>query len=191
MQFVVHQSKQTTAGINRIFEYEVPAAVNSVGQIDQADASRILGKINDNYGYVGLEYASYLGSNHATISKDIENFYKSIGNKLNTTQEERYWRVMVCCLLKGAEYANKMNFTNIDLTTLQAFLFGVVGDLRLERGSSSVDLEKAINVSEIVTRFVGEQSARHMVTTDTSIVRLASPHRAPSKSRTTYRGWRT
>ena len=29
MQFVVQQSKQTTAGINRIFEYEVPAAIGT------------------------------------------------------------------------------------------------------------------------------------------------------------------
>jgi hypothetical protein len=166
MQFVVQHSKQTTAGINRVFEYEVPAAVGNTGQIDQADASRILGRLDDNYGHVGLAYASYLGSNHAAVSKEVEGFYKSIGNELNTSNEERYWRVMVCCLLKGAEYSNKLKFTNIDEQALKDFLIKVVGDLRLEKNNTSVDLEKAINVSEIVTRFIADQSARHMIVTD-------------------------
>ena len=166
MQFVVHQAKQTTAGINRIFEYEVPAATGNTGQIDQADASRILGRLNDNYGHIGLEYASYLGSNHTAVAKEVEEFYKSTGHLLNTSQEERYWRVMVACLLKGAEYANKLNFTNIDLPILQEFLFDVVGNMRLERSGSTVDLTKAINVSDVMGQFLISQQSRHTLYTD-------------------------
>lgn len=166
MQFVVQQSKQTTAGINRIFEYEVPAAVDNTGQIDQADASRILGRLNDNYGHVGEEYAGYLGSNHVAIAKDVEDFYKSIGNEINSSNEERYWRVMLACLIKGAEYANKLGFTNIGVPSLKAFLIGVVGNLRAEKGISPVDLEQVINVSNALEQFLSDHRFRHTLYTN-------------------------
>ena len=166
MQFVVQQSKQTTAGINRIFEYEVPAAINSVGQIDQADASRILGRLDDNYGHVGLEYASYLGSNHTAIAKDMEDFHKTIGNELNTSPEERYWRVMVACLLKGAEYANRNGWTNIDETGLKIFLIDVIRMMRHEKDGTSVDLGKKINISDALEQFLSSQRIRHTLYTD-------------------------
>jgi hypothetical protein len=49
---------------------------------------------------------------------------------------------------------------------LQEFLFKVVDDLRLERSGSSVDLGKAINVSDIMGQFLVSQQARHTLYTD-------------------------
>ena len=166
MNFVVQQTKQTAAGIYRVFEYEVPAAANSVGQIDQADFSRIVGRLDDNYGHIGLEYARYLGSNHVTIEKDVEAFYKAIGNEVNTLNEERYWRVMLACLLKGAEYANKLGYTNIDGFALKKFLFKVIGDLRIERNDQPVDLGVAINVSNVLAQFLNAHRSRHTLRTN-------------------------
>jgi hypothetical protein len=166
MNFIVQQTKQTAAGIYRVFEYEVPAATNSVGQIDQADFSRIVGRLEDNYGHIGLEYARYLGSNHASIEKDVEAFYKAIGNEVNTLNEERYWRVMLACLLKGAEYSNKLGFTNIDGFALKKFLFKVLGDLRTERNDQPVDLNVALNVSNVLAQFLNAHRSRHTLRTN-------------------------
>ena len=166
MNFVVQQTKQTAAGIYRVFEYEVPAATNTIGQIDQADASRIIGRLEDNYGHIGLEYARYLGSNHASIEKDVEAFYKAIGNEINTQNEERYWRVMLACLLKGAEYSNKLGFTNIDGFALKKFLFKVVDDLRVERNNQPVDLNIAFNVSNVLAQFLNDMRSRHTLRTN-------------------------
>jgi hypothetical protein len=166
MNFVVQQTKQTAAGVYRLFEYEVPPAQNNIGQIDQADASRILGRLDDNYGHVGLEYAKYLGSNHPTIEKDIEAFYKSVGSEIKALNEERYWRVMLATLLKGAEYANKLNFTNIDCVALKKFLFEVVGSLREEKDSQPVDLGNAVNVSNVLAQFLNSMRSRHTLRTN-------------------------
>ena len=166
MNFIVQQTKQTAAGIYRVFEYEVPAATNTVGQIDQADFSRIIGRLDDNYGHIGLEYARYLGSNHVAIEKDVEEFYKAIGNEVNTINEERYWRVMLACLLKGAEYANKLGFTNIDGFALKKFLFKVIGDLRTERNDQPVDLNVAFNVSNVLAQFLNAHRSRHTLRTN-------------------------
>ena len=82
---------------------------------------------------------------------------------------------MVCCLLKGAEYANKLNFTNIDLPALQNFLFGVVKALRFEKSDASNDLGKAINVSDVLEQFLGSKRMRHTLYTD-------KIHRRPGKA---------
>lgn len=153
MDYVVRDTKQTAAGIYRVFEYEVPAALNGFGQIDQADASRIVGKLNNNYGCVGLEYARYLGSNHAFIEKDVEDFYKSVGNEVDSINEERFWRVILATLLKGAEYANHLGFTQINYEALKAFLFGVVIKLRAEKDSHPVDMEQSVNISNVLAQF--------------------------------------
>jgi hypothetical protein len=166
MDHVVQQTKQTAAGIYRVFEYEVPAAKNGLGQIDQADASRIVGRLDDNYGHVGLEFARYLGSNHPAIEKDVEAFYKAIGNEIKTVNEERYWRVMLATLLKGAEYANKLGFTNIDGFALKKFLFEVIEDLRGEKSKQPVDMSQAFNVSNVLAQFLHAQRARHTIRTN-------------------------
>jgi hypothetical protein len=166
MDHVVQQTKNTAAGIYRVFEYEVPPAKNGVGQIDQADASRIVGKLDDNYGKVGLEYARYLGSNHAVIEKDVEGFYKAIGNEISTSNEERYWRVMLATLLKGAEYANKLGFTEIDGFALKKFLFDVVGGLRDEKKSQTNDMQDTSNLSNVMQQFLNVMRAKHMLKTN-------------------------
>ena len=165
MSHVIQKTKNTAAGIYRVFEFEV-AASKGIGQINQADASRLVGKLEDHYGQVGLEYARYLGSNHPAIEKDIEAFYKAIGDEISTSNEERFWRVMLAVLLKGAEYANKLGFTNIDGFALKKFLFKVVEGLRNEKDATPVDMANSFNVSNILAQFLNANRARHTLRTN-------------------------
>jgi Domain of unknown function (DUF927) len=187
IDFVTQHTKQTTAGMYRLFEYEVPASSNGLGQIDQADFSKVIGRLDDNYGNVGLEYARYLGSNHAAISSDIEDFYKVIGNEINTTNEERYWRVMLATLLKGAEYANKLNFTNIDIDALKIFLIGVVDNMRVEKIAAPVDLSVSINVSNVLTQFLAAMRFRNTLRTN----KIHTGRGKPVKGSISVKTWHT
>lgn len=166
MDHVIQATKNTAAGVYRVFEYEVMPSTTGLGQIDQADASGIIGKLDDNYGHIGLEYATYLGSNHATIEKDVTEFYKAVGREMNTANEERYWRVMVACLLRGAEYANKLGYTDIDGKALKTFLFKVVDDLRGARRSQPNDMADKFNISNIIAQFLNSQRARNTIRTN-------------------------
>lgn len=166
MDHVMQQTKQTAAGVYRVFEYEVSPSLDGRGQMDQADASRISGKIDDNYGHIGLEYATYLGGNHQTIEKDVVEFYKTIGQEMKTVAEERYWRVMVACLLKGAEYANKLGFTGIDMKGLKRFLFDVVEQLRGARRAAPTDMAEKFNISALLAQFLSEKRARNTIRTN-------------------------
>ncbi len=166
MDHVVQGTKQTAAGLYRVFEYEVTPPRNNKGQISTALADRIHGALDDNYGMVGLEYARYLGSNHATIEKDVFELNEALGKELNMANEERFWRVMIVALLKGAEYANKMGFTQIDEKGLKAFLVNVLNKLRSDRARHPVDMSDSFNVSAILAQFLNAQRARHTIRTN-------------------------
>lgn len=165
MDHVVQRTKQTLAGFYRVFEYQVQPSTGK-GQIDQADASQIVGEVDENYGVVGLEYAQFLGSNHNTIKAETEAFYKQIGVELATKNEERFWRVMVATLLLGATYANRLGFTTFDLDALKRFLFDTISTLRNDKGKQSSDMDDKINVSNILAQYLNEQRARHTIRTN-------------------------
>ena len=166
MDHVIAQSKNTLDGVYRVFEYEVEPAVGGNGQIDQAEASGIRGKLDDSYGCVGLEYAKWLGVNHALVEREVEAFYKAIGQEMKTSNEERFWRVMAATLLMGAKYANMLKFTEIDESALKTFLIGVVKSMRGMKTRTPSDMKNKINVSNELAQFLNQMRARHSLRTN-------------------------
>jgi hypothetical protein len=163
---VVGQTKQTLAGFYRVFEYAVPSGKGGKGQINSTDASQLVGKLDDNYGMVGLEYAKFLGKNHVTIEREVEVFDKAIGVELKLDNEERFWRVMLTSLLMGAKYANDLKFTTIDIPGLKKFLTGVIIDMRSNMVAQPVDMDKADNVSNVLAQFLNAMRAKHTLRTN-------------------------
>lgn len=166
LDHVMAQTKQTTAGINRVFEYEVTPATNNKGQINPADAQKIVGALDDNYGAVGREYAQFLGTNFQTLEKEVFDFHRNLGVELGLTNEERYWQVTVSTLLMGARYANKLGFTKIDEIRLKAFLAGVIERQREMKVHAPVDMKNSINVSNTLAQFLNAMRAKHTLTTN-------------------------
>jgi hypothetical protein len=178
MDEILSQTKQSLAGMYRVFEYEVTPPMGGSkgkGQLDQADASAIAAALDDNYGQIGLEYARYLGVNHQTIASDVASFYKAIGQELKMESEERYWRVMLATLLKGAEYSNTLGFTAIDIPSLKKFLASVVGRMRGEKQRTPVDMRNAMNVSNILAQFLNTNRARHTIQTNIVHTKVGRP----------------
>jgi hypothetical protein len=163
---VMAQSRQTTAGINRVFEYEVAPAVNNKGQINPADAQKIVGALDDNYGVVGREYAEWLGLNHKMLEKEVFEFHRDTGAELGMSAEERYWQVTISTLLLGARYANKLGYTAIDEVRLKSFLAGVIKRMRGDKANAPVDMKKAGNISNTLAQFLNAMRARHTLKTN-------------------------
>jgi hypothetical protein len=162
---VAAHSQQSLAGLFRVFECEVQPPTGK-GQIDPALADRIVGKLDDHYGMVGLEYAAYLGSNHQTIEQDVFEFNKAIGAELKMESDERFWRVTITTLLKGAEYANALGFTEIDMEGLKGFLVATLQKMRSRTTSAPVDMSDKSNVSNVLAQFVNVMRARHTLRTN-------------------------
>lgn len=163
---VLQQTKQTDAGLMRVFEYEVAPATSNKGQIDQADADQLLAGVYDNYGVIGLEYAKFLGANHQTVAAEVAAFHKQLGQELSMKPDERFWQALLTCVLMGAHYANKLAFTQIDEAALKGFMVEQVDRLRYERSRSGVDMKKQINVSNVLAQFINAMRARHTLRTN-------------------------
>jgi len=166
MDHVAQHSKNTAAGIYRVFEYEVKRNATGKGQISSALADKMHGILDQNYGQIGLEYARFLGSNIATIEPEIFALNEEISKEFDMANEERFWRVMIVTLLKGAEYANQLGFTNIDIPRLKHFLKLTLDNMRGDRKASHVDMSDAFNVVNVLAQFLNDRRARHTLRTN-------------------------
>jgi hypothetical protein len=164
VDFVVNRTKTTTAGIYRIFEYEVRPGV--IGQINPAEADHLLGKLNNNYGAVGQEYAKWLGQNFVQIDKDVAECQTRLVTDLNMANDERFWRATMAAAIMGARYANQLGYTEIDEDALYEFLVQTLNDMRGLRKNKGNDLRDSMNVSNVLTQYLNAMRARHTLWTN-------------------------
>ena len=173
IDFITRATKMTTAGLMRVLEYTL--APGTTGQIDKTAAALMVAKLNDNYGCIGLEYAEFLGRYHPQIDIEMSLLSSRLADRLQTDAEERFWHAAVVCLVQGAVYGNKLGFTDIDVPALEEFLVTCVSNMRAERASQTVDMRKQINVSNVLTQFLGSMRARHTLYTNKIHVAKGKP----------------
>ena len=135
----------------------------------------MVSKLNDNHGVIGMEYAEFLGRNHAQVDIDMALLSARLADRLKTDAEERFWHAAVVCLVQGAVYANKLGFTDINVTVLEDFLVTCVSNMRNERASQTVDMRKQINVSNVLTQFLNSMRTKHTLFTNKIHVAKGKP----------------
>jgi Domain of unknown function (DUF927) len=118
---VVLKAKDTSAGLYRVFEYRVAEPTHEPGLISEADASRIMQKLEQNYGQVGLAYAELLGRDPASADKFVMACVNDIRDAVKPRKEERYWPAAAGCLLAGGHYAKTFG-VDIDIDALRKFI---------------------------------------------------------------------
>ena len=118
---VVLKAKDTSAGLYRVFEYRVAEPLHEPGIVSEADASRIMQKLEHNYGQVGLAYAELLGRDPDAVDKFVMYCVNDIRAAVNAHKEERYWPAAAGCLLAAGHYAKTLG-VDIDIDELRKFL---------------------------------------------------------------------
>jgi hypothetical protein len=174
LDIVEEQTRATTAGIYRVFEYEVTPP-GKKGQIDPSDAQRKVAKLTDNYGQIGLEYAEFLGQNYHTVEAEVAALNRALGTETQTNPDERFWVATVCCILAGAKYANQLGYTKIDEGRLKAFLLGVLAKMRGVRNNATVDMKDSFNVSNVMSQFFSDMRYRHTMFTNVCRTAIGKP----------------
>lgn len=159
---ITQQTQTTLAGMYRIFEYVVkPAATKSL--VDSSEAQIRLSKLNNNYGFVGLKYAQWLGANVKQIEDDMKKLSKQLNVEIDAQQEERFWVSLVATILLGARYANQLGYTVFDEPALKDFMVNALNNMRHLRGQQTVDLTRSINISSIMAQFLKDMQAQNKV----------------------------
>jgi hypothetical protein len=164
LDYIVGRTKTTTAGLYRVFEYEVETG--SVGQIAPSTAQRLVARLNDNYGQVGLEYARFLGANCAHIDQEVGEFLEELEKEVGPQADERYWTALITAVCVGARYANELGFTAIDETALKEFMVNSLSNMRAERVKQPIDMTQTFNVSNMLAKFTNDMRARHTIFTN-------------------------
>ena len=173
LDYVTSRTRMTTAGLYRVFEYEM--APGSKGQIDTADAQRIVAKLNDNYGVVGLEYAKFLGTDFVRIDKEVGDFLRDLNREVNALNDERFWLALITCVCLGARYANQVGFASFDEDRLKGFMLNTLMGMRMERAKQPIDMKDAMNVSNQLAQFLNAMRTRHTLFTNRIHVTAGKP----------------
>ena len=164
LNFILDHTKTTTAGLFRVFEFEVPPAVT--GQIDPTQAQLITAALNDNYGHAGLVFAQFLGEHHERVSKEVAALARALEKRFQIQADERFWLALITVVMSGARYANELKLTTIDEGGLAKFLVQVFSDMRMRRTVTAVDVTKSVNVLTVLARFLNEHRRQYTVLTN-------------------------
>jgi hypothetical protein len=168
LEYVADASPESAAGIMRIIEIRVPAVpLEQQGQFTKMD--EVVGRASRNYGHAGLVYAKHLGNNADAVRKRVRDVSEMVNNRLKCTNEERLWAYTITTLLVGAEIANNLGLTTIDIPRLAGFLLtDVINDMR-NVVNPSVGLAASVMKEplEIVSDFLMSlQPDRYLATDD-------------------------
>ena len=154
----------TTAGLYRLFEYVVPPAVNGMSR-DLGAVQRLVGRLDDNYGHAGLAYAKFLGTNWKRVEQEVAHIQDEINSDVNVKQDERMWTATMAVVLKGAQYANELGLTTINLQELRDFLVRVLADNRKEVAESPSDMTTDLSISGLLAEFLASTRSRNTLLT--------------------------
>jgi len=169
---MIRVNKSTTAGVYRTFEYTVTPGSNGG---DHVLVNHLLGKLNDNFGHIGLTYAKFLGSKHKKIAQDMADFGHDLWSKYQFHNEERFWYATIVTLVMGARYANELGFTDIDLVTLEDFLATEVLPRMRDEIKATPDATKDIAVSTILAQFLSAMRGRNTLITNRILITKGKP----------------
>lgn len=90
---------------------------------DKTEMTVLHGRLEHNYGHLGLEYAKFLALNHVKIAQEYDALSKIVDRELAkpgdvaVPQRERFWLVTVVLTLLAARYANqicRVNYFHLD-----------------------------------------------------------------------------
>lgn len=170
---LIKKTGSTTAGIYRLFEYQVAKPTGPTG--DVSAVQRLVSKIEDNYGWAGLAYAKFLGANFEKIEDEISDLQRELFAEVNATQDERMWIGTMTAVLKGAQYANQLGLTQINIDELKAFLIDTLEGMRAEIKKSPTDMNDELSLSTILAQFINSTRQNTLITNRTWLARGKPP----------------
>lgn len=163
----------TTAGLYRMFEYIVPPG--TLQSNDTGAVQRLTGDLNDNFGHAGLLYAKFLGANHERVKNEVAKEQDELSRDNGGRQDERFWFGTMAVVIKGAEYANELGLTQIDVPGLKDFLVAVLAENRRQVAATPSDVTTDMNASAILAEFLNVHRTRNTVITNRIHVSKGKP----------------
>jgi hypothetical protein len=170
---VLKETATTTAGHMRMFEFKVDPITEDTSNKAVSPAVAML---RDNFGIVGQEYAAYLGAHKDDLKQVLSETRALWNEKVEATDDERFWTAACTTLLVGARLANELDFTTFDLEALEDFLFQTHKMLQDRKHGAANDLSNPDNVAAILGDFLAAKAFEHTVVTNIIWTWAGRPH---------------
>jgi len=104
--------KSTSEGeLMRLMQYKIDPTNN----LDKAEAKRIFGGLQNNYGLAGGIYAQYLLQNLEEVTDSILKTQAIFDQRANIDNRERFWSGIAACNLTGGLIARNLGLHDIDV----------------------------------------------------------------------------
>lgn len=155
----------TEAGAVRLFELEMMRRSGQGPVTEVSDSERMKARLDTNYGHAGAAYAAFLGQNYQQIYDDVGAKSREIASRVSMRDHERLWIATIVCILKGAEYANRIGLTNFHVDQIEKLMLSRLIELRADLNANTSRLDDPNTLVALLTRFMAEQQ-RHTIYTD-------------------------
>jgi hypothetical protein len=167
--------KDNTAGVNRIFEFEVPeATADTPGRMESWEAEPILQQLEENFGRMGERYASLLGSDPKGVEDVVLKITAHIGKEVGARGEERFWMAIAPSVLAGARLANECG-ASFNIEEIHEFLVQTYLGMRERVQQAFLKGTSIENTTLALTSFIVEYSNRALRTEDMPVTKRGHP----------------
>ncbi len=150
IQNILRNTKGTDAPLQRVFEFEVPSAPDTMFE---GDASIMIKTLESNYGQIGLDYAKYLGNHPKEVRDYVRKVYERFCRQVNHHSSERFRAAMAASIYAGAEIANKQLGATFNLGELWEWLKGEYLAQRDVINNAEVVGGSNVNTTNVITQF--------------------------------------
>ena len=156
----------TTASKLRIFEVEADKVTDDVKLDIQPMA------LHDNYGHIGVEYASWIAANQPAVSATVSKCRDMLKSKLEAHEDERFWIATASSLLAAAVLSSKLGYTKIDVKGYTLWIMENYKRMRV--GVREVDFDKELSAQDYVTEYMSSYAGQFTVTDQLSSLKNKS-----------------
>lgn len=160
MDYVVSKTDGTEAGALRVFEWNIEMKMPD----SDPNAPRHFAAIEDHYGNAGRVYAKFLAANFDEVDKRIYGWLDLITKDLQASQNERFHRAVMACLMTGAWAAKKLGLVDFDLAGLWAFLREQFLRMRVERERTMIVGRNGYDLHQILAMFCADTAGKRLLT---------------------------
>lgn len=153
-----------TAGLYRIFEFDVPPSGNTATIMD---AATLTGELDYNYGHVGVSLAQYWGANIDAVKQDIAAVNALFAKRTTFSTAERLWLSTMVCTVVGAIHLRRLGWVDLDIPKMIDFLVSVLSKLRNEADDSVANMELPNASRSVLAQLVSAARSEYLLITDT------------------------
>jgi hypothetical protein len=175
VQSLMHRhARNTTAGLNRVFEIE--AVPGTTGLVGAAEASMMVGRLREHYGRAGEAYAQALAREHDHLQDRLKKIAESFEKSVQAVPEERFWVFTAATILLGAMFAKSLGLADFDVPGMQRFLADTILNQRKSKNDSTYDHTSPEFLAHVLFRYVQHCRARNTCLETDQCVRGAGRH---------------